>query len=83
MDIGNVTLAGLAAVGVVNVVGFFLPLIDPRVKFALSFVAAFLIIALVPVQVQDQLLGWAKEALVIAFGMSGVYKLSQKIGGDR
>lgn len=80
MELSSLTLAGLAAVGVVNVVTFFKPNLDSKLKFALSVVAAFLVIALVPMSLGNQILEWAKEALAIAFAMSGVYKISTKIG---
>lgn len=82
MDLNSTTLAGLAAVGVVNVVSFFKPTLDSRVKFALSVVTAFLIIALVPVSLGEKLFDQAKQALVIAFGMSGIYKIASKAGGQ-
>lgn len=82
MDLQSLTLAGLAAVGIVNVVSFFRPTLDSKVKFALSFASAFLVIALVPVDLGNIILEHAKEALVIAFAMSGTYKIASKAGGE-
>lgn len=80
MDLTGVTLAGLAAVGVVNVITFFKPDLSSQIKFALSFVSAFLIISLVPADLGNIILEYAKQALVIAFAMSGTYKIATKVG---
>jgi len=80
MDIVNLTLTGLVALGVVNVVGFFKPDLDSRIKFALSFVVAFSI-TFIPVELSNVILANAKVALEAAFGASGVYKLASKAGG--
>lgn len=82
MDLQSLTLAGLASVGVVNVVSFFYPKLDSKIKFALSAVAAFAVIALVPADLGNQILEWAKEALVIALAASGGYKIASKAGGN-
>lgn len=82
MDFTGVTLAGLAAVGVVNVVTFFYPDITSKVKFALSAFAAFAVIALVPADLGNIIFEYAKEALIIAFAMSGGYKIATKAGGN-
>lgn len=81
MDLTSVTLAGLAAIGAVNVATFFVPALDSKVKFALSAVAAFLVIAFVPISLGNLWLEWIKEAIAIAFAASGGYKLFQKAGG--
>lgn len=80
MDLENITLAGLAVIGVVNVVSFYKPDMDSRYKFALSFVVAFLI-TFVPVDLGNIILEKAKDALQVAFIASGTYKLAQKVGG--
>ena len=80
MDLVNLSLAGLAAVGIVNVVTFFKKDLKPEIKFVLSAVAAFLVIAFVPVALGNQILDYAKQALVIAFAMSGTYKIATKVG---
>ena len=82
MDLTSVTLAGLAAVGVVNVVTFFVPNLDSKVKFALSTVAAFLVIALVPQALGSVWLEWIKQSLVVALAASGGYKIATKAGGQ-
>lgn len=81
MDITNLTLAGLVAIGIVNVVSFFKPELDNKVKFALAFVAAF-IVTFVPAELGNEILNKAKFALEIAFASSGAYKLVQKAGGS-
>lgn len=80
-DVASLTLAGLFALGVVNVITFFYPLLDSKVKFALSFVAAFLVL-FVPVELGNIILEKAKEAIVVAFSASGLYKISSKAGGE-
>lgn len=82
MDLESITLAGLAAVGVVNVVTFFRPAITSEIKFAFSAVAAFVVIALVPADLGNIILEYAKQALIIAFAMSGGYKIATKAGGN-
>lgn len=80
-DIAQLTLGGLTAIGVVNVVTFFRPDLDSKVKFALSAVAAFAV-AFVPVEIGNVVLEKAKEAVIVAFAASGIFKLAQKAGGD-
>lgn len=82
MDLSGITLAGLAAVGVVNVISFFFPAMKSEIKFALSFISAFLVIALVPADLGNIVLEYMKQALVIAFAMSGTYKIASKAGGQ-
>lgn len=81
MDIANLTLTGLVALGAVNVIGFFKPDLDSRIKFTASFVVAFLV-AFIPVELGSLLLQNAKLALEAAFAASGVYKLFAKAGGE-
>ena len=81
MDITSLALPGLVALGVVNVLTFWKPDLDSKIKFAASFVVA-LAVLFIPA---DLGMVWAdkiKEALTISLAASGVYKLSQKIGGD-
>jgi hypothetical protein len=80
MDIVNLGLTGLVALGAVNVIGFFKPDLDSRIKFALSFVVAFAV-TFIPVNIANLLLENIKIALTAAFGISGIYKLAQKAGG--
>lgn len=79
MDIQNLTLTGLTAIGVVNVITFFKPGLDSKVKFALSAIAAFAVM-FVPAEIGGIILTNAKEALVAAFAASGVFKLATKMG---
>ncbi len=82
MDLQSLTLAGLGALGVVNVVTFFKKDLSSEIKFALSAVSAFAIIALVPADLGNIILEYAKQALMIAFAMSGGYKIATKAGGN-
>ena len=81
MDLTNITFAGLAAIGVVNVITFFKPGLDNKVKFGLSFVTAF-VFTFIPPELGNLLLDKAKTAIEIAFAISGTYKLAQKVGGQ-
>lgn len=81
MDFQSLTFAGLVAVGVVNVLTFFRPEIDNRVKFAVSIVAAFAV-SFVPADLGNIILTKAVEAIQIAFMASGGYKIAQKVGGS-
>lgn len=80
MDIANLTLSGLAVIGIVNVISFFKPNMDSRIKFAISFIVAF-VVTFIPVEIGNVILEKSREALTIAFASSGVYKLAQKSGG--
>jgi hypothetical protein len=81
MDLTNVTLAGLAAIGVVNVLTMWKADIDSRIKFAVSFVVTFIVL-FIPPELGNSLLEKAKVAVEVAFASSGAYKLAQKSGGS-
>lgn len=81
MDLTNITLAGLAVLGFVNVITFFKPNLDNKVKFALSIVVAFAI-TFIPVEIGSIILEKAKLAIETALAVSGAYKLATKIGGN-
>lgn len=80
MDLVNITLAGLVAVGVVNVLTIFKPELDSKVKFGASVVAAFAV-TFIPADLGNVILENAKIALAAAFAASGVYKMAMKAGG--
>jgi hypothetical protein len=80
MDFTSMTFAGLATLGIVNVIGFFKPDLDSKVKFAISIGAA-LAFLFVPADVGNMLANKIKEAIEIAFAVSGTYKLATKVGG--
>lgn len=80
MDFQSLTFAGLATLGAVNVVCFFYPNLDSKIKFALSVVFAFALL-FVPAELGVLVADKAKEALGIALAVSGGYKLAQKVGG--
>jgi hypothetical protein len=80
MDLFNMGLIGLVTLGVVNVVTFFKPDLDSRIKFAISLVVAFLV-TFVPPDLGNILLDKLRVALEVAFAASGTYKLFSKAGG--
>lgn len=81
MDLQNITLAGLVAIGVVNVISFFKPGLDSKIKFSASLLAAFAV-SFVPQDLGIIILNHAKDAITVAFAASGVYKIAQKAGGE-
>ena len=81
MDFGSLTLTALFAVGAANVFMFFFPTGDPRVKFAISFVAA-LIAFFIPANWGSVIANGIKDALAAAFIGSGIYRVAQKAGGQ-
>lgn len=81
MDIFQMGLVGLVALGAVNVVTFFKPDMDSRLKFAISVVVAF-VVAFIPNDIGNILLDKMRLALEAAFAASGTYKLFTKAGGE-
>jgi hypothetical protein len=79
MDLVTTSLAGLVAIGTVNVIDIFHPISDSRIKFGIAFVVAFIVL-FIPVELGNQLLNQAKIALEVAVASSGTYKLFQVIG---
>lgn len=82
IDLQNITLVGLAAIGAVNVLTMWKPGIESKYKFIASLVVAF-IFTFVPADLGNLILDHAKTALEVAFAASGVYKLASKAGGDK
>lgn len=80
MDIASLTLASFVAIGIVNVISFFQPDMDSRLKFTLSLVAAFAV-TFVPAELGNVILDHLKTALTVAFLASGTYRIAQKVGG--
>lgn len=80
MDFYSMTFAGLATLGVVNVIGLIRPTLDSKVKFGISIVAAMAFL-FIPAELGSILAEKAKEAIQIAFAVSGLYKVAQKAGG--
>lgn len=80
MDFSDITFIGLISLGFVNVVGFYFPLMDSKLKFGLSVAVAFSL-TFVPAELGNIILDKAKLALGVAFGASGIYKLATKAGG--
>jgi hypothetical protein len=81
MDLLSLALPGLVALGVVNVITFFKPELDSRIKFAISFAVA-LAVLFVPTDLGALWADKIKEALTVAFAASGTYKLFTKAGGE-
>lgn len=81
MDFQSMTLAGLVAVGVVNVLTMWKPSMDSKLRFAISALAAF-VVTFVPPDMGNMILEKAKDALMVAFAASGAYKIAQKTGGN-
>jgi hypothetical protein len=81
MDLVSLTLTGLVAIGTVNVISFFKPDLDSKVKFFLSFLVAFAV-AFVPPAFSAPILVNVRLALEAALAASGTYKLAQKVGGQ-
>lgn len=79
MDLTNMTLVSLAAIGTVNVIGFFKPKMDSKLKWTLSFLAA-LAISFIPADLGSIILTHIKDAIYAATVGSGIYKVATKIG---
>jgi hypothetical protein len=82
IDFSTATLSLLLVIGAVNVISFFNPTLDSKVKFAISIVVAF-IVYFIPASLGNIILDALKAAIATAFAASGAYKLGQKVGGDR
>lgn len=79
MDFQSMTLAGLMAIGAVNVITMFKADIDSRIKFIVSLVVAFAALY-IPDQIGNDVLNKLRDAIQIAFASSGAYKLATKTG---
>lgn len=80
MDFAQMTLAGLVAIGAVNVALMFKPDLDSRLKFGLALLVAF-IVGFVPLDYQNLIMEKLVQAIEIALASSGGYKLFSKAGG--
>jgi hypothetical protein len=80
IDIASLSFLGLIGIGVSNVVSFFRPSLDSRMKFGICFAAVF-VATFIPYDLANEFLNKAKLALEVAFAGSGAYKLAQKAGG--
>ena len=81
MDLANMTFVGLMTLGFVNVLTFYLPNMDSKVKFSVSVLFAFGL-GFVPVEIGSVILEKAKSAIEVALMASGAYKVAQKAGGN-
>jgi hypothetical protein len=80
MDLVNLGFIGIMVIGLTNILTFFLPNLDSKIKIGVSFVFAFAL-TFVPVGTASYLLDHIKLALEATAALSGTYKLAQKIGG--
>jgi len=80
MDFAQLTLAGLVAIGAVNVALMFWPNLDSKYKFGLSLLVA-LAVGFIPLETQSFIFNKLITALEVAFAASGGYKLASKAGG--
>lgn len=79
IDLANVTFIGLMTIGFVNVLTFFKPGLDSKIKFGSSVLVAFAL-TFVPADIGVVVLDKAKVAIETALLASGVYKIAQKVG---
>lgn len=80
MEVLTMGFIGVMTIGVINVVGFFKPDLDSRIKIALSIAVAFGL-TFVPADISNLLLAKITLALEVTAFATGGYKLAQKIGG--
>ncbi len=80
MDIYSFGFLGLIGFGTVNVISFFKPDLDSRLKFALSFIVAFGF-SFIPAELGNMLLNHAKQAIEVSLAFSAVSKIASKAGG--
>lgn len=81
IDLETATLSLLVVIGTVNVITFFQPSMDSRMKFGISILVAFAV-SFVPVELGSILLEKIKDAITVALAASGGYKLFTKAGGN-
>lgn len=81
MNLADLTFVGLMTLGFVNVLTFYKPNLDSKVKFGASVVVAF-VLTFVPVELGNVILEKAKVSLETALAASGAYKLATKAGGQ-
>lgn len=80
MDFTGFTFIGLMTLGFVNVVTFYKPDLDSKVKFAISLVFAF-VLTFVPESLGLIIFDKLKLAISIALAASGGFKLATRAGG--
>lgn len=80
MDLANISFVGLMTIGAVNVLSWFKPDMDSKMKFGASVLFAFAL-TFVPADLASVILNNAKVAIEAALGASGLYKVAQKVGG--
>lgn len=76
----NLAFVGLITVGVVNVITFYKPDLDSKIKFTISLVVA-LALSFMPESFGGYVADRIKVAIEIAFAASGAYKLMTRAGG--
>ena len=81
MDITAMGFIALMTLGFVNVVTFWKPNMDSKMKIGIAVVFAFAL-TFVPAGWGNMIADKLKIAIETALLVSGVYKLSQKMGGS-
>ena len=81
MDFMNMGFITLMTVGFVNIVTFFKPNFDSKMKIGIAVAFAFLL-TFVPPDWGSMIAEKLKIAIETALLVSGTYKLAQKIGGN-
>jgi len=77
----DIVTLGTMTIGFVNIVLFFKPDLDSKIKILLAFLFAFAW-GYVPATIAVDLLNRLKIAIEIALSSSGIYKLVTKAGGN-
>lgn len=75
-DLFNMGFVGLMTIGFVNVLGWFRPTWDSKLKFGCAVAFAFAM-TFVPAELGNIILDKLKLALSVGLASSGVYKLTQ------
>ncbi len=80
MDIAGIGFVGVMVIGFVNVLTFWKPNMDSKMKIGAAFVFAF-VLTFVPADVGSVILQKIVQAVEATAFLSGVYKVAQKAGG--
>lgn len=81
MDLTNIGFVALMTIGFVNVLSFWKPNMDSKVKIGVSIAFAFTL-TFVPADLGNLIANKVKEAVEIALLATGGYKVAQKVGGQ-
>lgn len=81
MDLTNIGFVALMTIGFVNVLSFWKPTMDSKVKIGVSIAFAF-VLTFIPADMGNLIANKLKEAIEIALLATGGYKVAQKVGGQ-